>query len=85
MKIKKISAECYYSELNTAIASSIELAIQYKAVIRLAVLKDIGKSTIYGRTIYGKAICTISENSKIDVIKSYIDKVYKRGQFKKIF
>lgn len=76
MDILLMKARCSYVELENSIAEAIKLGKQFDTTIRLNVLVDAGR-TFYGSQKIVSIICTISKNSKVDIIKNYVDKQIK--------
>lgn len=83
MKFNIIIATCTYPELNDAISKSIELATTYDTIIRLKVIKDTGRMSIYGTPFNVNTKCTISKNSKPEEIKKYLEKMFTKGNVKR--
>lgn len=78
-----IIATCTYPELDDAISKSIELASTYDTIIRLKVIKDTGRMSIYGTPFNVHTKCTISKNSKPEEIKNYLEKMFTKGNVKR--
>lgn len=76
MDILLVKARCSYVELENSIIEAIKLGRQFDTIIRLNVLVDAGR-TFYGSQKNMSIICTISKNSKVDIIKNYVDKQIK--------
>lgn len=76
MDILFIKARCSYVELENSIIEAIKLGRQFDTIIRLNVLVDAGRAFCGSQKIMS-IICTISKNSKVDIIKNYVDKQIK--------
>lgn len=79
MKFNIIIATCTYPELDDAINKSIELATTYDTIVLLKVIMDTGRMSRFGTPFNVNTKCTISKNSKSEIIKKYLYKMFSKG------